>query len=98
MNSRNPRGSLTLITIGLGDLGGSERFEVTGILLRAFAEGIDMGWLRTGADAGERQRQPSLRTMQPDLKRRIGPHGQPDPMRAFDSEMLKHRQPIVPEV
>jgi len=57
-----------------------------------------MGRLRTGADAGERQRQHALRTMQPDLKRRIGPHREPDQMRVFDSEMIKHRKRIVPEV
>jgi len=43
------------LTVGLGDLGRPKRFEVAGISLRALAERLDTGRLRTGPDAGKRQ-------------------------------------------
>ena len=86
------------LSVDFGGLRRSLRLENARVLLVAFAERLDALRLRTGADAGQRQRQRALGPDQPNLQRRVGPHREADEMGCFDVEMVEHGEYIVAEM
>ena len=73
-------------------------FEFFGMRHGLIAKTLQAFFLKTRADAGQRQRQRALRRLDADLQRRIGAHRQPDQMGRGNFQMIEHRDRVVAEM